>query len=111
MNLSVPKNGYNPFTKAKYRKLEDILAAFKPALHEKGILVYIENTETASTLVMYDSTTNETIKSTIRLPETQDPQKIGAALTYYMRYNLSGLLGIEGEEDKDGEGKKDKPKE
>jgi hypothetical protein len=61
--------------------------------------------------VMYDTITKESIRSLLRLPETQDPQKIGGALTYYMRYNLSGILGIEWEEDKDGEGKKDKPKE
>lgn len=34
MNIPVPKNGYNTFTKAKYRKLEDILTAFKPILKE-----------------------------------------------------------------------------
>lgn len=111
MNIPVPKNGINPHLKSKYRKLEDILTAFKPVLHSKGILVYVLNDALTSTLVMYDTITNETIKSTIRLPDTQDPQKIGGALTYYMRYNLSGLLGIEWEEDKDGEGKKDKPKE
>lgn len=95
MNIPVPKNGINPHLKSKYRKLEDILTAFKPVLHSKGILVYVLNDALTSTLVMYDTITNETIKSTIRLPDTQDPQKIGGALTYYMRYNLSGLLGIE----------------
>lgn len=111
MNIPVPKNGTNPHLKSKYRKLEDILTAFKSVLHEKGILVYVINEATTSTLVMYDTITEETIKSTIRLPDTQDPQKIGSALTYYMRYNLSWLLGIEGEEDKDGEAAKKKWKD
>lgn len=111
MNLAVPKTWFNKHFGTKYRKLEDILIVFKPILHEKGILVYVVNDVTTSTLVMYDTITNEKMESTIRLPETQDPQKIGWALTYFMRYNLLWLLGIEGDEDKDGEEAKKKWKD
>jgi hypothetical protein len=35
----------------------------------------------------------------MRLPEIQDPQKIGSAVTYYRRYTLQSLLSLQAEDD------------
>jgi hypothetical protein len=33
------------------------------------------------------------------LPNLQDPQKLGSAITYYRRYTLQSLLGLQAEDD------------
>jgi hypothetical protein len=33
------------------------------------------------------------------LPNIQDPQKLGSAITYYRRYTLQSLLGLQAEDD------------
>jgi hypothetical protein len=38
-------------------------------------------------------------ESSLKLPEIQDPQKIGSAITYYRRYTLASLLGLQAEDD------------
>jgi hypothetical protein len=38
----------------------------------------------------------------IPLPATEDPQKLGSAITYYRRYAIVTLLGLVTEEDDDG---------
>ena len=35
----------------------------------------------------------------MELPPLTDPQKIGSAITYYRRYTLQSLLGIQAEDD------------
>ena len=48
--------------------------------------------------------------SEIDLPNIQDPQKLGSAITYYRRYTLQSLLGLQAEDD-DGNGSTKQVKE
>ena len=43
--------------------------------------------------------TGDEICSSLELPPLTDPQKIGSAITYYRRYTLQSLLGIQAEDD------------
>lgn len=96
----IPKNGYNPHYKSKFAKLDDILDAVESPLISQGILIInrIENGVLLTELVAEDGA----ISSAFPLPDTQDPQKIGAAISYGRRYNLSALLNLRDEDD-DGE--------
>lgn len=38
-------------------------------------------------------------ESSLKLPELENPQKIGSCITYYRRYTLSALLGLYAEDD------------
>jgi hypothetical protein len=42
---------------------------------------------------------DEKLEASLRLPEIQDPQKIGSAITYYRRYTLTSLLALAAEDD------------
>ena len=44
------------------------------------------------------------------LPDLQDPQKMGSAITYYRRYALQSLFLLQTQDD-DGEGAKTAPKQ
>ena len=37
--------------------------------------------------------------SALKLPEMNDPQKLGSCITYYRRYTLASLLGLQAVDD------------
>ena len=37
--------------------------------------------------------------SALKLPDLNDPQKLGSAITYYRRYTLASLLGLQAVDD------------
>ena len=41
----------------------------------------------------------KSVTSEIDLPELIDPQKLGSCITYYRRYTLASLLGLQAEDD------------
>jgi hypothetical protein len=51
--------------------------------------------------VVYDKE-NLVIQSEVTLPDLQDPQKMGSAITYYRRYSLQSLFLLQAQDD-DGE--------
>ena len=50
-----------------------------------------------SKLICIDGT--GAVISGLRLPEINDPQKLGSAITYYRRYTLASLLGLQAVDD------------
>lgn len=109
-NVFIPKNGNNPFTKSKYRKLDDILTVMKPILSEYNIVLLQTNENSLCHVVLYDVDSWEEIASTLDVQVNMDPQKVWAAITYFTRYWISWLLGLEVADDTDGEDGKNKKK-
>ena len=50
-----------------------------------------------SKLICIDGTGG--VISGLKLPEISDPQKLGSCITYYRRYTLGSLLGLQSEDD------------
>lgn len=109
------KTETNPFFKSKYMDINGLLAQLLPLL-EKYNLTVIQplsevNGRPAIRTMVWD---NEEIKvsedisrrlnidQTITLPDLQDPQKMGSAITYYRRYALQSLFLLQAKDD-DGE--------
>ena len=46
-----------------------------------------------------DLESDECITSSLVLPPLDDPQKLGSCITYYRRYTLQSLLGLQAEDD------------
>ena len=61
------------------------------------LLQPIEEDMVVSKLICIDGT-GATI-SGLKLPEISDPQKLGSAITYYRRYTLASLLGLQAVDD------------
>ena len=95
----VVKNANNPHFKKSYADINALVESVEPILLEYGLLLLqpIEN-GVVRTLII-DIETGETAFSDMRLPEIQDPQKIGSAVTYYRRYTLQSLLSLQAEDD------------
>lgn len=94
------KDTSNPFFKSKYADINQLIEMTDPVLLEAGLLSIqpIEDGHVVTKIVDIDS--GETITSSLKLPESNDPQKVGSAITYFRRYSLKALLNI-GEEDDD----------
>jgi hypothetical protein len=111
--LVAPKGNYNSFGKYNYRSCEDILAAIKPYLKELKLTIKIQD----EIVVVGD---RYYIKATVRIADSDqwsetsayaresfdkkgmdDAQVTGSASSYARKYALSGLLGIDDEEDPD----------
>lgn len=93
------KDSTNPFFKSKYFDINQLLEHLEPICEKKGLLILqpILNGEVFSQIIDLES--GEKIESSIELPKFTDPQKTGSAVTYYRRYSLQSLLGLQAEDD------------
>jgi hypothetical protein len=96
---AISKDSTNPFFKSKYFDINSLLKHVEPLLQKNGLLLLqpIISNEVFSEIV--DIETEESVTSSIALPEMEDPQKLGSAITYYRRYTLQSLLGLQAEDD------------
>lgn len=102
-----PKNtANNPYFKSKYAPLEEVLSTARPVLQKYGLsFIQLPGSDGESvscqTILMYEDEYIESDIITFKLPKV-DIQSMGAAITYIKRYQLSAMLGLASEEDKDG---------
>lgn len=96
---AITKDSKNPFFKSKYFDINKLLGEVEPILQKHNLLLLqpLENDSVAT--YIYDPETEQEVFSSIRLPNIQDPQKMGSAITYYRRYTLQSLLGLQAEDD------------
>lgn len=96
------KDGYNPFKKNKYVKLDSILKMIAEPLENNGLMLMqpIEDEKVVTRVILVE--TGDTCESEIKLNMDANPQEIGAQISYFRRYALSSLFGIISEEDADG---------
>lgn len=98
----IQKDKTNPFYKSQYFDINSVLEQLLPALEKEGITVVqplsnIDGKPALRTIVYVDG--KELINEAILLPENNDPQKIGSAITYYRRYALQSLFLLQAEDD------------
>ncbi len=100
------KDKENPFFHSSYFDLNQILDKLNPLLekYQLGIIQPLGNVDGRPALntVVLDNDGSEVFRSTVTLPDLQDPQKMGGAITYYRRYALQALFLLQAE-DTDGE--------
>jgi hypothetical protein len=96
---TLSKTATNPFFKSKYFDINSLIEQVDPLLEKNGLLLLqpIEDGKVVS--VIYHVDTEMSVKSEMVLPNLQDPQKLGSAITYYRRYTLQSLLGLQAEDD------------
>lgn len=97
---AITKDSKNPFFKSKYFDVNKLLSEVEPILQKHGLLLLQPIQENKVYTMIYDSENgNDFIESEIALPNIQDPQKLGSAITYFRRYTLQSLLGLQAEDD------------
>lgn len=115
---AIKKDANNPFFKSKYASLSNILENIQAPLAESGLsFSQIPTGEGGLTTILMHGESGEFIVGEyIMKPTKNDPQGIGSAITYQRRYALCAILGLNIEEDDDGnnasgKGDNKKPKE
>lgn len=102
----ISKGKFNPHFKSKYAALDDILAAIEPGLSASGLVVIqpteIRDGSVVLKTILIHGESGEQLFTELVIPPQTDPQKFGAALTYYRRFSLCTLLAIAADEDGDG---------
>ena len=104
------KDKENPFYKSSYFDINNLIAQLLPILEKHGITVIqplsnLNGKPTITTIVMDGDT--RLVQADMPLPDIQDPQKMGSAITYYRRYALQSLFLLQAEDD---DGNSAKPK-
>ena len=96
------KKATNPFFKSKYIDINGLLEVLDPALAEQGLtllqpLTNVSGRPAVRTIIKDGD--NVLIDDAVSLPDLQDPQKMGACITYYRRYALISLFALKAEDD------------
>jgi len=96
---TISKDASNPFYKSKYFDINSLINQLQPLLKKNRLLLLqpIQEDSVSSFIRCIDN--NEEIYSTLKLPNITDPQKLGSAITYYRRYTLASLLGLQAVDD------------
>ena len=96
---AISKDASNPFYNSKYFDINSLIKQLQPLLkkHKLLLLQPIEEDIVMSKLICIEGSGG--VISGLKLPEISDPQKLGSCITYYRRYTLSSLLGLQAEDD------------
>jgi len=107
------KNLENPFYKSSYFDINELIAHVEPLLNANGLMLMQPIIDGCVVSRIIDMETGEVDESILKLPEINDPQKVGSAITFYRRYTLQSQLAIQAEDDdaNKASGKADKPKD
>lgn len=99
------KDSENPFFHSKYFDINQMLESLEPHLENNKLLLTqpIIDGHVCSIIQDLEEPDNK-MKSSLKLPELTDPQKIGSCITYYRRYTLVSLLGLQAEDDDGNKG-------
>lgn len=99
----IKKDADNPFYKSKYAPLDTILPIITPILKEVGLVItQIPDGETLRTIIA-NIESGETIEGSAKLIlDKPTAQGQGSGITYMRRYALVSMLGLNTEEDDDG---------
>ena len=97
----ISKDSTNPFYKSKYFDINKLIEQLHPLLVKNNVILLqpIKDNKVYSELIDLES--DSSINSFIELTGIKDPQKVGIEITYFRRYTLTSLLGLQAE-DEDG---------
>ena len=105
---AISKDKKNSFYKNKYFDINKLIDHVSPILKDHNLLLLqpIRDNKVFSVIIDLDG---GVVESSLELPTDLDAQKIGSAITYYRRYTLQSLLGLQAEDD-DGNSARPKKK-
>ena len=96
---TISKDSKNPFFKSNYLSLNGLINAVEDVLQKQDLLLLQPLGNGGVSSIIYDTESGKQVESFMMLPNIQDPQKLGSAITYFRRYTLQSLLGLQAEDD------------
>jgi len=103
LGITIKKGEKNPHFKNTYANLNEVLGKVTKPLNDLGVVIIQAPTKEGLLTTLVDTETEGEELSQIQgfLPfvDMANPQKIGSNLTYYRRYALVTMLGLEDADD------------
>jgi len=101
---NIKKDAENPFFKSNYASLSKILDAIKMPLIESGLtFMQFPTGNNGLRTILIHAESGESIEDTYEMrPTKDDPQGRGSTITYQRRYALASILGLNIDDDDDG---------
>jgi len=99
LGITVTKGEKNPHFKNTYANLNEVLDKVIKPLNDKNILVIQTPTAEGLKTVLIDTEDDTQVEGFLPFMGIANPQHIGSNLTYYRRYSLVTMLGLEDEDD------------
>ena len=96
---AISKDSTNPFFKSKYFDINGLLKHVEPLLDKNGLLLLQPITDGLVCSQIIDIENGDKVESSMQMTVLNDPQKMGSMITYYRRYTLQSLLGLQAEDD------------
>jgi len=97
----ISKDSTNSFYKSKYFDINKLIEQLYPLLVKNKVILLQPIRENKVYSELIDLESDSSINSFIELTGIKDPQKVGIEITYFRRYTLTSLLGLQAE-DEDG---------
>lgn len=88
----------NPFTKSQYTTINAIYQQLLPVMAEHQLYLTSRAANGQVTTTIHHEN-GASLSSSFRLPDTDDIQKIGGAMTYGTRYNIVAMMALPQEDD------------
>lgn len=102
----VKKDAKNTHYGQRYPTLDSVLSAIEPALDQNNVEILpsarYEAGRTVLVTELHHVPSGESEICELALPNVDDPQKIGSAITYFRRYSICLQLNLIAEDDDDG---------
>jgi hypothetical protein len=101
---SIKREANNPHFKKSYASLSNILDNIQLPLAEAGLMFSQHpDIDNSLTTIVVHAESGEFFRSSYRMkPSMDNPQGIGSTITYMRRYALGAVLGLNIEDDDDG---------
>lgn len=97
--ITIVKDNTNPHFKNRYADLNEVLEKVKGVLNDLDVVIIQTPTEIGLKTILKDVSDDTEVVSVLPWTNTTDPQKLGGNITYYRRYALVSMLGLEDEDD------------
>lgn len=101
---TIEKDATNPFIKNKYASLSNILKTIMKALCDSGLTFsqFPSGPDSLTTILIHADSGEYIMAEYEMKPLKNDPQTKGSTITYQRRYALCAVLGINADDDDDG---------
>lgn len=96
---AIKKDKENPFFKSEYFDINSLLDELKPLLNKNGLVVLQPLHNAGIETIVVDSESGESLNFYSDITQNTDPQKMGAAITYFRRYALQSLFLLQSTDD------------
>lgn len=96
---TMTKDSTNPFFKSKYFDINQLLEHIEPLARKNNLIILQPIVRGFVRTEIHNIDNGEMVFSEIELTGIKDPQKVGSEITYFRRYTLQSLLGIQAEDD------------